>query len=454
MTGLLTLEQLTAGIRDGKIDTVIVAFPDMQGRLMGKRVTGSYFLDTVQHETHACNYLLTADMEMEPVPGYAAASWKLGYGDFALKPDLNTLRIVPWLEGTAQVLADLTDHEGALLPHAPRTILKRQLERLAERGWSASFASELEFYVFEQSFAAAHEQGYRDLKPICWYIEDYHIFQTTKEEGLIRAIRNGMERGGIPIEASKGEWGPGQEEINFRYAGALEMADRHVLYKNGAKEIAFQHGQAITFMAKWSAQLAGSSCHVHVSLQDRESGRSVFHDPADPEGMAATFRHFLAGQLALARESTLLLAPFVNSYKRFQAQSFAPTKVAWSWDNRTTGYRVVGHGAGLRVESRIPGADCNPYLVYAAMIAAGLNGIDRKLPLPEAATGNAYESATLSRVPGTLREAIEEFDRSKVLREALGDAVVDHYVHAARHEQADYDRVVTDYELRRMFERG
>ncbi|MCB1129276.1 MAG: glutamine synthetase, partial [Verrucomicrobiae bacterium] len=219
-------------------------------------------------------------------------------------------------------------------------------------------------------------------------------------------------------------------------------------------EIAFQHGQAITFMAKWSAQLAGSSCHVHVSLQDRESGRSVFHDSADPEGMAATFRHFLAGQLALARESTLLLAPFVNSYKRFQAQSFAPTKVAWSWDNRTTGYRVVGHGAGLRVESRIPGADCNPYLVYAAMIAAGLNGIDRKLPLPEAATGNAYESATLSRVPGTLREAIEEFDRSKVLREALGDAVVDHYVHAARHEQADYDRVVTDYELRRMFERG
>lgn len=454
MTGLLTLDQLTARIRDGRIDTVIVAFPDMQGRLMGKRVTGGFFLDTVQHETHACNYLLTADMEMEPVPGYAAASWGLGYGDLALKPDLNTLRIVPWLEGTAQVLADVTDHEGTLLPHAPRTILKRQLARLAERGWSATFASELEFYVFEQSYAEAHTQGYRDLRPICWYIEDYHIFQTTKEEGLIRAIRNGMEQGGIPIEASKGEWGPGQEEINFRHAGALEMADRHVLYKNGAKEIAHQHGHAITFMAKWSAELAGSSCHVHVSIQDNASGRPLFHDPGDREGLSATFRHFLAGQLALARESTVLLAPYVNSYKRFQARSFAPTRIAWSWDNRTTGYRVVGHESSLRVESRIPGADCNPYLVYAAMLAAGLHGIDRKLPLPDGFNGNAYESATLERVPGTLREAIQEFDSSQVLREALGDAVVEHYVHAARHEQADYDRVVTDYELRRMFERG
>lgn len=454
MTGLLTLDELTAHIREGKIDTVIVAFPDMQGRLMGKRVTGSYFLDTVQHETHACDYLLTADMEMEPVPGYAAASWSLGYGDLALKPDLRTLRTVPWLEGTAQVLADVTDHEGVLLPHAPRTILKRQLARLAERGWSASFASELEFYVFQQSYAEAHTQGYRDLRPISWYIEDYHIFQTSKEEGLIRAIRNGMEQGGIPVEASKGEWGPGQEEINFRFAGALEMADRHVLYKNGAKEIAHQHGQAITFMAKWSEPLAGSSCHVHVSLQEHQSGRSLFHDPADPEGLSALFRHFLAGQLALARESTLLLAPYVNSYKRFQAQSFAPTRVTWSWDNRTTGYRVVGREASLRVENRIPGADCNPYLVYAAMIAAGLHGIDQKLPLAAAFQGNAYESASVLRVPGTLREAIQEFDQSKVLREALGDPVVDHYLHAARHEQADYDRVVTDYELRRMFERG
>ena len=453
LSGRLTFEELRGMIQDGRIDTVIVAFPDMQGRLIGKRITGGYFLDTVHQETHACDYLLTTDMEMDPVPGYAAASWSLGYGDLVLKPDLATLRRVPWLEGTAQVLADVTDHSGTLLAHAPRTILKQQLTRLAERGWKATFASELEFYLFDQTYSEAQGRGYRELRPAAWYIEDYHIFQGTKVEGLIRAIRNGMEQGGIPIEGSKGEWGPGQQEINFRCAEALEMADRHVLYKNGAKEIAHQHGKAITFMAKWSSALAGSSCHVHCSLQERATGRALFHEPAAPDGMSDLLRHFMAGQLALAAESTLFLAPYVNSYKRFQAQSFAPTRLAWSWDNRTTGFRVVGHGNSLRLESRIPGADCNPYLAYAAMLAAGLHGIDQALPLEPAAVGNAYESSAVQRVPTSLRDAIQHLERSPRLRQALGDGVVEHYLHAARHEQADYDRAVTDHELRRMFER-
>jgi glutamine synthetase len=366
---MLTLDELSRLIQQREIDTVIVAFPDMQGRLMGKRVMGGYFLDTAQSESHACNYLLTADMEMEPVPGYEAASWSLGYGDFVLRPDLATLRRVPWLEGTAMVLADVCDEEGRLLEHAPRSILKRQLARLTERGWTANFGSELEFYLFDETYGGAREKTYRDLRPAGWYIEDYHIFQTTKEEGLIRAIRNGMEQGGIPVEASKGEWGPGQEEINFRYAEALEMADRHVLYKNGAKEIAHQHSKAITFMAKYSAKLAGNSCHVHCSLWDRETRTSLFHDADTPGGMSKLLRHFLAGQLALARDYTLFLAPFVNSYKRFQAQSFAPTRLAWAHDNRTTGFRVLGHQSSLRLENRVPGADCNPYLAFASRSA-------------------------------------------------------------------------------------
>lgn len=454
MTGMLSLDELERLIREGQIDTVIVAFPDMQGRLMGKRCTGTFFLNGARKETHACNYLLTADMEMEPVPGYAAASWSLGYGDFVLKPDLATLRRIPWLEGTALVLADLEDEEGRALPHAPRNLLKRQLERLAERGWRAFFASELEFYLFQESYEEARRRHYRDLSPAGWYIEDYHIFQTTKEEGLIRAIRNGMQQAGIPVEASKGEWGPGQEEINFEYAGALEMADRHVIYKNGAREIAHAHGQALTFMAKPAVATAGSSCHIHCSLRETASDRALFHDPEAPDGVGPLFRHFLAGQLALAQEYTLLLAPFVNSFKRFQAQSFAPTCITWSWDNRTTGFRAVGHGTSLRVENRIPGADCNPYIAYAAMLAAGLHGIDRELPLEPAYQGNAYESKDVPRVPATLREAIDRLDRSTVLRAAFGDAVIEHYLHAARYEQADFDRTVTDYELRRMFERG
>jgi glutamine synthetase len=451
---MLTLDELSHLIQQQEVDTVIVAFPDMQGRLMGKRFTGRYFMDKAQSETHACNYLLTADMEMEPVPGYEAASWSLGYGDFVLRPNLGTLRRVPWLERTALVLADVCDEEGGLLEHAPRSILKRQLDRLAERGWMANFASELEFYLFDNTYAQAREQSYRELRPAGWYIEDYHVFQTTKEEGLIRAIRNGMEQGGIPVEASKGEWGPGQEEINFRYTEALEMADRHVLYKNGAKEIAHQHGKAMTFMAKHSAKLAGNSCHIHCSLWDRQTKSPLFYDAQARDGLSGVLRHFLAGQLALAREYTLFLAPFVNSYKRFQAQSFAPTRLVWAHDNRTTGFRVLGQQSSLRLENRVPGADCNPYLAFAATLAAGLHGIDNQLKLESEFHGNAYEAQEVPQVPATLHEAIRLLDTSAVMRAALGDRVVDHYLHAARHEQADFDRAVTDYELVRMFERS
>ncbi|RMD60913.1 MAG: glutamine synthetase [Alphaproteobacteria bacterium] len=454
MAGSLDLDTLKDEIRRGLIDTVLVCFPDMQGRLMGKRVTGHFFLDSVVEETHACDYLLAADIEMEPVPGFKLASWDLGYGDFVLKPDLATLRRTPWLEGTALVLADVCDHDGALLPHAPRSILKKQLARLAERGWTAMMASELEFYVINESYAAAREKDYKNLKHAGWYIQDYHIFQTTKEESLIRAIRNHMDAADIPVEVSKGEWGPGQEEINFRYAEALTMADRHVIYKNGAKEIAFLQDKAITFMAKPYFELAGNSCHIHASLWEAATSTPLFHDGADAHGMSPLFKHFLAGMIALARDMTYFLAPYINSYKRFQAGSFAPTKAAWSLDNRTAGFRIVGHGAGTRVECRIAGADCNPYLAYAALIAAGLHGIDNELELAPPYEGNVYEAKRVPDVAKTLREAIDGLRRSKVLRAAFGDEVIDHYVHLANWEQGEYDRRVTDWEVIHGFERA
>ena len=454
MTGMLDLNTLKSLIEANEIDTVLVCFPDMQGRLMGKRVTGHFFLDSVVEETHACNYLLAADMEMEPVPGFKAASWEQGYGDFTIKPDLATLRRTPWLEGTALVLGDVCNHHGGLMPHAPRTILKTQLARLAERGWTAKFGSELEFYIIDESYAAARDKDYKTLKHAGWYIEDYHIFQTTKEEGLIRAIRNHMDAAGIPVEVSKGEWGPGQEEINFRYAEALDMADRHVIYKNGAKEIAYFQDKAVTFMAKPYFDLAGNSCHVHSSLWDAAGNRPLFHDAGAEHGMSALFRHYLAGQLALARDMTVFLAPYINSYKRFQAGSFAPTKAAWSLDNRTAGFRVITGGAGTRVECRIPGADCNPYLAFAAMIAAGLHGIDNQLELSAAYVGNVYDAKRVPDVPKTLRDALDGLRKSKVLRAAFGDDVIAHYVHAGEWEQAEYDRRVTDFEVVRGFERA
>jgi len=454
MRGHLDLDTLRSLIADGEIDTVLVCFPDMQGRLVGKRVTGHYFLDQALEAMHVCDYLLTVDIEMEPVPGYEAASWALGYGDFNVACDLATLRRIPWLPATALILGDCTDHHGELVPHAPRSVLKRQLARARDKGYRAMMASELECYVFNETYESAGEKGYRGLETAGRYIQDYHIFQTTKEEPLIRAIRNGLDAAGVPVENSKGEWGPGQEEINIYYAEALEMADRHTLLKNAAKEIAHLHGQAITFMAKWRYDLAGSSCHIHASLWDAESETPLFHDPDQPGGMSALFQHFLAGQLALAREMTYFLAPYVNSYKRFQAGSFAPTRAIWSADNRTAGFRVIGSGKGARVECRIPGADANPYLAFAALIAAGLHGIENALPLEPAFAGDAYTAGGLREIPKTLREALEALDRSTVLRQAFGDAVVDHYLHTGRWEQSEYDRRVTDWEVMRGFERA
>ena len=449
MAGRLGLEYLAEQVEHGEVDTVVAAFTDMQGRLVGKRVTGRFFLDAVKDEWHACDYLLTVDMEMEPVPGFKAASWERGYGDFAIRPDLATLRRIPWLPGTALVLGDVVDHDGNGLPHSPRAILKRQLARLAAMGLTAKMASELEFYAFDDSYAVAREKHYRDLKTAGWYIEDYHILETTKREPLMRAIRNGMEAAGIPVQESKGEWGPGQEELNLVYAEALEMADRHVIYKNGVKEIAYLQGKAVSFMAKWRPDLAGNSCHIHTSLWDGD--RPAF---VEGHGESELFRQFLAGMLALGQEITYFLAPYVNSYKRFQAGSFAPTAMVWSRDNRTAGFRVLGHGPATRIECRVGGADVNPYLACAALLAAGLHGVERRLACPPVFAGDAYTAGEVVTVPPTLHEALDRLDRSEVLRAALGSEVVDHYVHAGRWEQRCYDKAVTDWELVRYFERA
>ncbi len=454
MKGRIELEVLKSLVQSGDIDTVIVCFPDMQGRLVGKRVTGRFFLEEVASGMHVCDYLLTVDLDNEPVPGYRAASWDTGYGDFLVRPDLGTLRVEPWLEGTAIVIGDCVDEDGKDLPHAPRSILRRQVARLWERGWVARMGSELELYVVGESFDAARRKGYRDLEMPGWYIEDYHIFQGTKEEPLVGAIRRGLEGAGIPVEFSKGEWGPGQQEINLRFAEALEMADRHVLYKNAAKEIAWQQGRAVTFMAKWDERLAGSSFHLHSSLWDGDREVPLFADPNDPEGMSGLFRRWLAGQLACAREMTWFFAPYVNSYKRFQAGSFAPTRAVWARDNRTAGFRVLTGGAATRVECRIPGADANPYLAFAATIAAGLHGIDAGLELEPPVAGDAYSTPGLREVPKTLREALAELEGSEVLRAAFGDDVIEHYLHTGRWEQAELDRRVTDWELVRYFERA
>lgn len=452
MPGNLTLDALERAVADGSIDTVVMAQVDMQGRLMGKRFHARHFLDAGVEETHSCNYLLTVDAEMEPVPGYKSASWEKGYGDYVMKPDLATLRTTPWLEGTALVLCDLLDHHThEPVAISPRAILKRQVGRLAERGMTALMASELEFYLFHESYEEAVAKGYRGLTLISPYNEDYHVFQTTKEEEVMRAIRNGLFAAGIPVENSKGEAWAGQEEINVRYSDALDAADAHVVTKNAVKEIAWAKGRAATFMAKWDYTAAGSSCHVHQSLA--EGDRSAFFEKGADHGMSATMRSYLAGLLAHADEITLFLAPNINSYKRFQAGTFAPTKAVWSGDNRTAGYRVCGAGTkAVRVECRVGGADLNPYLAFAAQIAAGLAGIDRGLELEPEFRGDAYAGEG-REIPKTLRDATAATDASAMLREAFGDEVVDHYVHAARWEQSEYDRRVTDWEIARGFER-
>jgi len=454
MSGNLDREWLRELVESNEIDTILVCFPDMQGRLIGKRVTGHFFMDHVTHGMHVCDYLLTVDMEMTPVPGYEAASWGLGYGDFGVRPDLDTLRRIPWLPGTALVLGDCLDSHGNELPHSPRQILKRQVQRAHDAGFVAKMASELEFYLFDETYESAAAKDYGNLKTSGRYIEDYHILQTTKNEPLIRAIRQGMEGAGIPVEFSKGEWGPGQQEINLRYGDALEMADRHTVYKNGVKEIAHLQERAITFMAKWNHDLAGNSCHVHSSLWDAESGAPVFDDASDEHGMSKLFRHYLAGQLELAREMTYFFAPYINSFKRFQAGSFAPTNAVWGKDNRTVGFRVLGPGPSTRVECRIPGADANPYLAFAATLAAGLHGIEQELELEALFAGDAYAAEGIREVPKTLRDALEALDGSTVLRAAFGDEVIDHYLHAGRWEQSEYDRKVTDWEVRRNFEQA
>jgi glutamine synthetase len=456
MAGNLTLESLRKAVADGSIDTVLVAMTDMHGQLIGKRFHAQHFLDSAHEETHGCNYLLANDIDMEPVPGYAAASWSQGYGDFVLKPDLETLRVIPWLPATALVLADVLDHHHHQdLPHSPRAILKKQVARLEALGMRAFVATELEFYLFDETYEALHAKGYRDPKTAGYYIEDYHIFQTSKEEPVMRAVRNGLQGAGIPVENSKGEWGPGQEEINVRYADALEMADRHVILKNGIKEIAYNAGKAVTFMAKWRYDLAGSSSHIHSSLWDKDGKRSLFIDAQGEHGMSAVMRQYLAGQIAHAAEITYFLAPFINSYKRFQAGTFAPTRAVWSIDNRTAGFRLCGEGTrGLRTECRIGGSDLNPYLAIAALLAAGIAGIEGQMQLEPAFAGDAYVGDGLREIPKTLRAATATLRDSAMLRKAFGDNVVDHYVHAAEWEQFEYDRRITDWELKRGFERS
>ncbi|HVY00843.1 MAG TPA: glutamine synthetase family protein [Pseudorhodoplanes sp.] len=454
MPGNLGFDELKRAVKAGAIDTVVVAMADMQGRLMGKRFQAEYFIDGAHEETHACDYLLANDIDMEPVPGYAVSSWEKGYGDFVLKPDMKTLRRIPWLEGTALVLADVLDHHHKDLPHSPRAMLKSQVARLQKQKMRAFCASELEFYLFDESYEAIAARHWQQPKTAGHYIEDYHILQTTKEEGVMRAIRNGLQGAGIAVENSKGEWGPGQEEINVRYADALDMADSHVILKNGIKEIASAQGKAVTFMAKWNYALAGSSSHIHCSLWSADGKTPLFHDPGAEYGMSATMRAFVAGQLKYARDITYFLAPYINSYKRFQIGTFAPTRTVWSRDNRTAGFRLCGEKSkSIRIECRVGGADLNPYLAFAGLIAAGLAGIEEKLTLSAPHSGDAYHGEKLPEVPKTLREATDSLARSKMLRAAFGDGVIDHYVHTAKWEQLEYDRRVTDWELMRGFER-
>jgi glutamine synthetase len=438
---MLTLDELRA---DESLDTVVVAFTDMQGRLLGKRLHKDFFLEDGIEHVEGCNYLLALEMEMDPVPGYEIASWERGYGDFVLRPDLATLRRIPWVEGNALVLCDVGWEDGSPVAPSPRQVLRSQLDRLEPHGLEARFGTELEFFLLKESYADAHAAHYRGLTPSVPYILDYHVLASTFDEPLLRRIRNDMQAAGLRVESSKGEAWPGQHEINFHFTDALTTADNHVVYKNGAKEIAHLEGCSITFMAKPDHTWIGSSCHVHGSLW--RDGEAAFTD----DGL---FGAFLAGWIACARELAVFLAPNVNSYKRYAAGSWAPTTLAWGNDNRTCGFRVVGHGRSRRVETRIPGGDVNPYLALAALVAAGLHGIENELEPPAPLEGNAYESDA-ERFPSTLREAIAALEQGTMARAAFGDVVVDHYLNYARTEQRLFDEVVTCYERERLFERA
>ncbi|MEM7547037.1 MAG: glutamine synthetase family protein [Pseudomonadota bacterium] len=454
MPGTLSFDDLKSRVADGSIDTVLVCLVDMQGRLMGKRFHAVNFVEASFRETHCCNYLLATDLEMATPPGYKASSWEGGYGDYIMAPDLGTIRMVPWLEGTAMVLCDILDHHShEPVPHSPRAILKRQIARIAEMGLTPMMATELEFFLFEQSLDAIRKGGFRDLAPISGYNEDYHILQTTKEEGIMRPIRNHLFAAGIPVENTKGEAEAGQEELNIRYAPALDCADHHTIAKQAVKEIAWQQGHAATFLPKWNAGRVGSSSHVHQSLWRGDT--PAFYDKADKLGMSDLMKHYMAGLITYAPDYTWFLAPYVNSYKRFAKGTFAPTKTVWSVDNRTAGFRLCGDGTkGVRVECRIGGSDINPYLAQAAMLAAGAKGIEDKLTLAPPTTGDIYEDSKAGDIPQTLRAATETLRASSMLRAAMGDDVIDHYTRAAEWEQEEFDRAVTDWEIARGFERA
>lgn len=454
MPGTLSFDDLKSQTASGAIDTVLVCGVDMQGRLMGKRFHAVNFIETSYEETHCCNYLLATDLEMSTPKGFASTSWQQGYGDYVMKPDLTTIRPVPWLDGTAMVLCDLLDHHTHQpVPHSPRAILKKQIARLDALGYSAAMATELEFFLFEKSLDEIRKGGFRDLAPISGYNEDYHIFQTTKEEMIMRPVRNHLFAAGIPIENSKGEAEAGQEELNIRYAPALDCADHHTIAKHAIKEIAWQHGHAASFLPKWHPDRVGSSSHVHQSLWKGDT--PAFADSADALGMSTLMKHYMAGLITFAPDYTYFLAPYVNSYKRFSKGTFAPTKTVWSVDNRTAGFRLCGAGTkGVRVECRIGGSDLNPYLAQAVMLAAGIKGIEDRMDLAPPTRGDIYQDAKAGDIPQSLIAATATLRNSAFLREVLGDDVVDHYTRAAEWEQEEFDRAVTDWEIARGFERA
>ena len=455
MTGHISRDDLEALIRSGEVDTVLMVFPDLQGRLVGKRTTGRFFLQSVADAgTENCDYLIACDMDNNPVPGYRFTSYEQGYGDMLAKADWNTVRLIPWVEKTALIMCDLLDVEShELIPVAPRSILQRQVDAAAAMGYLPMVASEIEFFLFKDTYDEAYEKGYRDLKPHSPWLEDYHILQTTKDEYVLGAIRRGLEAAGIPVEFSKGEAGRGQHEINLDYTTAVEMADRNSVYKLAAKEIAHFAGRSVSFMAKYDFADTGSSCHIHSSLWSLDGQTAVFDDHHGPHGMSETFQHYLAGQIATAREFSLLWAPTINSYKRFQLGSWAPTGVGWGIDNRTLGFRKVGHGKGTRVECRIPGADANSYFAFAGALAGGLHGIRNKMELGAPFVGNGYEAADIPRIPWSIVEAIELWERSEVARECFGDDVHHHILTMAKAEWMAFNQTVTDWELRRYWER-
>ena len=447
----MNLQTLKSKIKSRAIDTILVVFPDLFGRLVGKRLTVRHFLDHVAKTgTHGCNYLLTLNMEMDPLDGFKLASWDQGFGDFEMRPDLGTLRVLPWQPGAAMVLCDLHHHGGKLVEEAPRSVLRRQLDRLAGQGLACAIASELEFFLFNNTYAAAFASKYAGLTPSSDYRIDYHTMQPARDEVIFRSLRNAIEQADVPVESSKGEWGKGQHEVNFVYSGPMAMADRHLVFKQGTKEIAAQHGKAVTFMSKIDAAEVGSSCHIHLSLWRKS--KSLFWDETKHEG-SKYFRQFLGGLMKYSPELSYFYAPTINAYKRYQPGSWAPTKMAWAYDNRTVGFRVVGEGNSFRLENRMPGADANPYLAFAGMIAAGLAGVKENLDCGKLYKGNAYVDDQLPALPRSLRDAADLLDGSRFARQAFGDAVIDFYVHTARCEVQGFNDAVTDWERVRYFER-